>query len=229
MRVIPSGRVPTAAEWPLAVLQSCGVRLGQSLHCALPALAYKVYRTAAPTPCILATSIITRPTVRVINRIRYHSQQWYDKEWNIHSRTIIRDLVIFLMTTGKISSVSRVGVVSHSHSHPLALYNSLILSQRNRITHLNISLINNSRMSVAFIVHGSITFGIFLLLRMVCKRILEVGLEEHSKSWVISYGPQDLCICYRTEPKTICWSWRQTVDIDPIVRTANSDGFGKMN
>lgn len=96
------------------------------------------------------------------------------------------------MTTGKISSVSRVGVVSHSH--PLTLYNSLILSQRNRITHLNISLINNSRVSVAFIVHGSITFGIFLLLRMVFKRILEVGLEEHSKSWVIGYGPQDLCI-----------------------------------
>lgn len=106
------------------------------------------------------------------------------------------------MTTGKISSVSRVGVVSHSR--PLTLYNSLILSQRNRITHLNISLINNSRVSVAFIVHGSITFGIFLLLRMVFKRILEVGLEEHSKSWVIGYGHQDLCIYYRTEPKTQC-------------------------
>lgn len=45
----------------------------------------------------------------------------------------MRDLVIFLMTTGKISSIFRVGVVSHSH---------LLLSERNRISHFNILLIN---------------------------------------------------------------------------------------
>lgn len=45
----------------------------------------------------------------------------------------MRDLVIFLMTTGKISSIFRVGVVSHSH---------LLLSYSHRITHFNILLIN---------------------------------------------------------------------------------------
>lgn len=53
----------------------------------------------------------------------------------------MRDLVIFLMTTGKISSIFRVGVVSHSHLLT-SRNNSLILSERNRITHFNILLIN---------------------------------------------------------------------------------------